>query len=64
MWHAKLEHYERPDGTTGKIGWILVDDTGQPYKDPEHGEIVTDFAPEPMQALASRLNSLQASRHS
>lgn len=56
MWQPKLERYTRPDGSEGKIGWILVDEAGRSYKHPSGG-IVTDFAPEPMQRLADQLNA-------
>lgn len=55
MWTPKLEKYTRPDGTEQKIGWVIVNDAGEPHT--VQGAAVTGFTREEMQALADELNS-------
>jgi hypothetical protein len=32
MWTPKLKTLTLPNGTVQKVGWILVDEAGEPYK--------------------------------
>lgn len=60
MWRTKLEK-QPPDrhGRVQMIGWILVNDHGEPFKHPDHDAIVTGFTSEEMQPLADALNAAE-----
>jgi hypothetical protein len=55
MYTPKLKTLTLPNGTVQKIGWILVDEAGEPYK---RGEAIpAGESPEQMQELADELNA-------
>lgn len=55
MWTPHLEQCQDDAGEPRRIGWVLVNESGERYLHPEGG-IVTGFTSEEMQRLADELN--------